>query len=96
MISRKVIKNRNSKIPPLNHTGPEKIHELFVNANLFNKHFMNWLSINYKWVLDDYKIQEDTIKDIESDIKKQIKDVEKFSLESPLPDLKELYTEVYL
>ena len=47
-------------------------------------------------LLNDYKIQEDTIKDIEIDIKKQIKDVEKFSLESPLPDLKELYTEVYL
>ena len=47
-------------------------------------------------LLNDYKIQEDTIKDIESDIKKQIKDVEKFSLESPLPDLNELYTEVYL
>jgi len=31
-----IIKNRNSKIPPLNHTGPEKIHKLFVNANLFN------------------------------------------------------------
>jgi hypothetical protein len=31
-----IIKNRNSKISPLNHTGPEKIHELFVNANLFN------------------------------------------------------------
>ena len=46
--------------------------------------------------LNDYKIQEDTIKDIESDIKKHIKDIEKFSLESPLPDLKELYTEVYL
>ena len=47
-------------------------------------------------LLNDYKIQEDTIKNVESDIKKQIKDVEKFSLESPLPDLKELYTEVYL
>ena len=33
---------------------------------------------------------------IESDIKKQIKDVEKFSLESPLPELEELFTEVYL
>ena len=26
------------------------------DANLFNKHFMNWLSINYKWALEDYKI----------------------------------------
>ena len=47
-------------------------------------------------LLNDYKIQEESIKNVESDIKKQIKDVEKFSLESPLPDLKELYTEVYL
>ena len=47
-------------------------------------------------LINDFKIQEDTIKIVESDIKKQIKDVEKFSLESPLPDLKELYTEVYL
>ena len=47
-------------------------------------------------LLNDYKIQETKIKDIESDIKSQIKDVEKFSLESPLPELKELYTEVYL
>ena len=47
-------------------------------------------------LLKEYKFEEDTIKDIESDIKKQIKDVEKFSLESPLPDIKELFTEVYL
>jgi pyruvate dehydrogenase E1 component alpha subunit len=47
-------------------------------------------------LLKEYKFKEDTIKDIESDIKKQIKDVEKFSLESPLPDIKELFTEVYL
>ena len=47
-------------------------------------------------LLKEYKFKEDTIKDIESDIKKQIKDVEKFSLDSPLPDIKELFTEVYL
>jgi pyruvate dehydrogenase E1 component alpha subunit len=47
-------------------------------------------------LLKEYKFEEDTIKDIESDIKKQIKDVEKFSLDSPLPDIKELFTEVYL
>ena len=29
-------------------------------------------------------------------IKKQIKEVEKFSLESPLPEINELFTEVYL
>ena len=47
-------------------------------------------------LLKEFKIEEDTIKDIESDIKRQIKDVEKFSLESPLPDIKDLFTEVYL
>ncbi len=46
-------------------------------------------------LLKEYKLEEDTIKEIESDIKRQIKDVEKFSLESPLPDIKELFTEVY-
>ncbi len=47
-------------------------------------------------LLKEYKLHEDSIKDIESDIKKQIKDVEKFSLDSPLPEIKELFTEVYL
>ena len=47
-------------------------------------------------LLKEYKLEEDTIKDIEIDIKKQIKDVEKFSLDSPLPEIKELFTEVYL
>ena len=49
-----------------------------------------------KALIDDYKIDEDKLSRIESDIKKQIKDVEKFSLESPLPGLEELFTEVYL
>ena len=44
-------------------------------------------------IIDDIKKFS---KDIESDIKRQIKNVEKFSLESPLPDIKELFTEVYL
>ena len=47
-------------------------------------------------LLKEYKFKEETIKDIESDIKKQIKEGEKFSLDSPLPDIKELFTEVYL
>ena len=47
-------------------------------------------------LLKDYKFEEEAIKLIESDIKRQIKDVEKYSLESPLPDIKELFTEVYL
>jgi pyruvate dehydrogenase E1 component alpha subunit len=44
----------------------------------------------------DFKIKEDEFTVIEANIKKQIKEVEKFSLESPLPELNELFTEVYL
>jgi len=47
-------------------------------------------------LLKDYKIKEDELNEIEVNIKKQIKEVEKFSLESPLPDINELFTEVYL
>ena len=47
-------------------------------------------------LLKDFKVKEDEIIDIEANIKKQIKDVEKFSLESPLPEINELFTEVYL
>jgi len=47
-------------------------------------------------LLNDFKVKEDEITDIEVNIKKQIKEVEKFSLESPQPDLNELFTEVYL
>ena len=47
-------------------------------------------------LMKDFKINEDEIIDIEANIKKQIKEVEKFSLESPLPEINELFTEVYL
>ena len=47
-------------------------------------------------LLNDFQIKENEITDIEANIKKQIKEVEKFSLESPQPDLNELFTEVYL
>ena len=47
-------------------------------------------------LLNDYKIKEDDLNDVEINIKKQIKEVEKFSLESPLPEINELFTEVYL
>jgi len=47
-------------------------------------------------LLNDFQVKEDEITDIEANIKKQIKEVEKFSLESPQPDLNELFTEVYL
>ena len=49
-----------------------------------------------KALIDDFKIDEEFLSKIETDIKKQIKEVEKFSLESPLPELNELFTEVYL
>ena len=49
-----------------------------------------------KALIDDFKIDEESLSKIETDIKKQIKEVEKFSLESPLPELNELFTEVYL
>ena len=47
-------------------------------------------------LIDEYQIEDQKISDIESAIKKQVKEVEKFALESPLPDLKELFTEIYL
>ena len=46
--------------------------------------------------MKDFKVKEEEIMNIETNIKKQIKEVEKFSLESPLPDINELFTEVYL
>ena len=47
-------------------------------------------------LIDEYQIEDQKISDIESSIKKQVKEVEKFALESPLPELKELFTEIYL
>ena len=47
-------------------------------------------------LIKDFKVKEDEITNIETTIKKQIKEVEKFSLESPLPEINELFTEVYL
>jgi TPP-dependent pyruvate/acetoin dehydrogenase alpha subunit len=47
-------------------------------------------------LIKDYKITEAEIKDIETGIKKNIKETEQFALTSPLPELKELYTDVYL
>ena len=31
-----IIKNKNCNFPPLHHTGPEKFHKIFVNANILN------------------------------------------------------------
>ena len=47
-------------------------------------------------LIDEYQIEDQKISDIESAIKKQVKEVERFALESPLPELKELFTEIYL
>ena len=43
-------------------------------------------------LIKDYKITEAEIKDIETGIKKNIKETEQFALTSPLPELKELHT----
>ncbi len=47
-------------------------------------------------LVNEFKIDEKKISDLESKIKKDIKEIEKFALESPLPELKELFTEVYI
>ena len=47
-------------------------------------------------LIKEYQIEDQKISDIESAIKKQVKEVERFALESPLPELKELFTEIYL
>jgi len=47
-------------------------------------------------LVNEFKIDEKKLSDLESKIKKDIKEIEKFALESPLPELKELFTEVYI
>tara|TARA_B110000444_G_scaffold121995_1_gene114836 strand:- start:376 stop:1038 length:663 start_codon:yes stop_codon:yes gene_type:complete len=47
-------------------------------------------------LIKDYQISESEIKTLETDVKKIIKNAEEFALSSPLPELEELYTEVYL
>ena len=47
-------------------------------------------------LIKDHQISESEIKTLETEIKKIIKNAEDFALSSPLPDLEELYTEVYL
>ena len=46
-------------------------------------------------LIKDHNITEVEIKTVETDIKKIIKEAEEFALNSPLPELEELYTEVY-
>ena len=72
---------------PATYRSKDEVNDMKSNDPLLNMK---------KALIDDYKIGEDKLSKIESDIKKQIKDVEKFSLESPLPELEELFTEVYL
>ena len=77
----------HSMSDPATYRSKDEVNDMKSNDPLLNMK---------KALIDDYKIDEDKLSKIESDIKKQIKDVEKFSLESPLPELEELFTEVYL
>ena len=72
---------------PATYRSKEEVSDMKSNDPLVNMK---------KALLDDFKINEEILSKIETDIKKQIKEVEKFSLESPLPELNELFTEVYL
>ena len=77
----------HSMSDPATYRSKDEVNDMKSNDPLLNMK---------KALIDDYKIDEDKLSKIESDIKKQIKDVEKFSLESPLPELEELFNEVYL
>jgi pyruvate dehydrogenase E1 component alpha subunit len=77
----------HSMSDPATYRSKDEVNDMKSNDPLLNMK---------KALIDDYKIDEDKLSKIESDIKKQIKDIEKFSLESPLPELEELFTEVYL
>ncbi len=72
---------------PATYRSKEEVSDMKSNDPLINMK---------KALIDDFKIDEESLSNIETDIKKQIKEVEKFSLESPLPELNELFTEVYL
>ena len=77
----------HSMSDPATYRSKEEVSDMKSNDPLVNMK---------KALLDDFKIDEESLSKIETDIKKQIKEVEKFSLESPLPELDELFTEVYL
>ena len=49
-----------------------------------------------KNLIDEFKVDEKEINELELKIKKEVKEIEKYALDSPLPELKELFTEVYL
>ena len=77
----------HSMSDPATYRSKEEVSDMKSNDPLVNMK---------KALLDDFKIDEESLSKIETDIKKQIKEVEKFSLESPSPELDELFTEVYL
>lgn len=77
----------HSMSDPATYRSKEEVSDMKSNDPLINMK---------KALIDDFKIDEESLSNIETDIKKQIKEVEKFSLESPLPELNELFTEVYL
>ena len=77
----------HSMSDPATYRSKEEVSDMKSNDPLVNMK---------KALIDDFKIDEESLSNIETDIKKQIKEVEKFSLESPLPELNELFTEVYL
>ena len=77
----------HSMSDPATYRSKDEVNEMKSNDPI--------LSMKNK-LLKDYKINEDELNDVEINIKKQIKEVEKFSLESPLPEINELFTEVYL
>ena len=77
----------HSMSDPATYRSKEEVSDMKSNDPLINMK---------KALIDDFKIDEEILSNIETDIKKQIKEVEKFSLESPLPELNELFTEVYL
>ena len=77
----------HSMSDPATYRSKEEVSDMKSNDPLINMK---------KALIDDFKIDEESLSKIETDIKKQMKEVEKFSLESPLPELNELFTEVYL
>ncbi|RZO87622.1 MAG: pyruvate dehydrogenase (acetyl-transferring) E1 component subunit alpha, partial [alpha proteobacterium HIMB59] len=70
----------HSMSDPATYRSKEEVSDMKSNDPLINMK---------KALIDDFKIDEESLSNIETDIKKQIKEVEKFSLESPLPELNE-------
>ena len=77
----------HSMSDPANYRSKEEVNEMKSHDPVF---------LMKNTLINDYKIEDKKLTDLENDIKKQIKEVEKFALDSPLPELGELFTEVYL